>query len=126
MRPVIASLHGRVTALETDAAVVDVAGVGYRVFVPAPLLADLGPVGSTVTLHTYLHVRENELALYGASDPATVRLFQMLLGVSGIGPRIALAVLSTYSSEDIQTAIVAEDVEALTRVSGIGKKMRNG
>lgn len=71
----IARLHGHVVALEDGAVVVDVGGIGYRVHVPATLVADLAPVGKVVTLHTYLHVRENEMELFGATDPAAVALF---------------------------------------------------
>src|SRR3990172_1050636 len=82
----IAQLHGRVAGLEADAVILDVGGVGYRVFVPVPLLAEIGPEGATVTLHTHLHVRENELALYGAGDEATLDLFPLLLTFSGLSP----------------------------------------
>jgi Holliday junction DNA helicase RuvA len=119
---VIAKLKGTVAALEADAVVVDVGGVGFRVHVPTPVLADMGPVGSNVTLHTHLHVRENELSLYGAADAETVTLFEMLLGVSGVGPRLAMAVLSSYDTATAQQAIVSEDVALLTQVSGVGKK----
>jgi Holliday junction DNA helicase RuvA len=122
IRSVIARLHGQVVELEADAVVVDVGGLGYRVHVPTPLLSELGPEGSTVTLHTHLHVRENELSLYGAADRESVQLFELLLGVSGVGPRLAMAILSTYPSAVVQEAIVSEDVALLTHVSGVGKK----
>jgi Holliday junction DNA helicase RuvA len=118
----IARLQGRVVALEEDSVVLDVGGVGYRVHVPSSMLGDLGPEGSTITLHTHLHVRENELSLYGAADKVTVGLFVQLLTVSGVGPRLALAVLSTFDAARLQEAIVSEDVASLTQVSGVGKK----
>lgn len=118
----IARLHGRVLSLEADAVLLDVGGVGYRVYVPAPLVSDLGPEGAEVTVHTYLYVRENEVALYGATDPAAVELFVLLLGVSGVGPRLAMAMLSTLDAAALQSAIVGEDIPSLTRVSGVGKK----
>lgn len=118
----IARLHGPVVALEDGAVVVDAGGVGYRVHVPATLVADLGPVGTVATLHTYLHVRENELELFGAVDPAALALFRMLLTVTGIGPKAALAMLSTFDASTLQQAIVAEDVARLTEVPGIGRK----
>lgn len=119
----IARLHGPVVALEDGAVIVDAGGVGYRVHVPASLVADLGPVGTVATLHTYLHVRENELELFGAVDPAALALFRLLLTVSGIGPRAALAILSTFDAAAIEQAIVGEDVTRLTEVPGIGRKM---
>jgi Holliday junction DNA helicase RuvA len=118
----IARIHGRVAAVEDDALVVEVGGVGLRVHVPAPLLADLGPEGSTVTLHTHLHVRETELALYGAADAASLRLFRLLLGVGGIGPRLALAVLSAFDVGTVERAILESDTDLLSQVSGVGRK----
>jgi Holliday junction DNA helicase RuvA len=122
IRAMIARLHGRVAAIEADAVVLDVGGVGYRVFAPLGELAELGPEGSPATLHTHLHVRDNEMSLYGAGDAATIELFAMLLSVSGIGPRLAMAMLSTYDAAQLQAAIVAEDVPSLTNVSGVGRK----
>jgi Holliday junction DNA helicase RuvA len=118
----IARLHGRVVALEADAVILDVGGVGYRVHVPAQMLAELAGEGTSVTLYTHLHVRENEMALYGAADEGTVALFRMLLGVSGIGPRLALAMLSTADAPTLRQAIVADDVDLLVQVPGVGKK----
>lgn len=118
----IARLHGRVVALESEAVILDVNGVGYRVHVPAPLLGEIGPEGSGLTLHTYLHVRENEVALYGAADEAAIAFFRLLIGVSGVGPRLALAMLSTVDAPQLQAAIVADDIDVLTRVPGVGKK----
>lgn len=119
----IARLTGHIAAVEADALVVDVGGVGYRVYVPLPVLAAAGPAGDAVTLHTHLHVREAELTLYGALDAATLAAFQLVQTVSGIGPRVALAMLSTFDAATLQSAIAAEDVEALVGVPGIGRKI---
>ncbi|MFN8421949.1 MAG: Holliday junction branch migration protein RuvA [Anaerolineae bacterium] len=119
----IARLTGRIDALEPDALVVDVGGVGYRVFVPLTVLAAAGAVGEAVTLHTHLHVREAELTLYGALDAPTLAVFQLVQTVSGVGPRVALAMLSTYDAPTLQSAIAAEDVDALVGVPGIGRKI---
>jgi len=108
--------------MDEGSVIVDVGGVGYRVHVPAALLADLGPVGATVTLHTYLHVRETELELFGAADPEALALFRMLLSVSGVGPRSALAMLSAIDPTALQQAIVGEDIARLTEVPGIGRR----
>lgn len=118
----IAFLHGKVLALEESAVVLDVGGVGYRVHVPLPTLADVGPVGAVASVHTYLHVRENELELYGAADADTLALFKLLLGVSGVGPKLALAMLSAIDAPTLQRAIVAEDLNRLTEVPGVGRK----
>ncbi len=118
----IARLHGRVAAIEDGAVIIDVGGVGYRVHMPAGQLADLGPAGATATLHTYLHVRENDLELYGGLDAETLVLFRQLLSVSGVGPRLALAVLSTFDVATVQQAIVGEDVTRLCEVPGVGRR----
>ena len=118
----IARLHGRTVALEEGAVIVDVGGVGYRVHVPANQVGDLGPIGATVTLHTYLHVRENDLELFGAVDVETLAMFRLLLMVSGVGPRLALAILATFDTATVQQAIVLEDIGRLTEVSGVGRR----
>lgn len=119
---VIARLHGRVAAFEDSGVIVDVGGVGYRVHMPAVQLADLGPPGATVTLHTYLHVRENDMELYGAVDAETLVLFRQLLTVSGVGPRLALAILSAFDVAAVQQAIVGEDIARLIEVPGVGRR----
>jgi Holliday junction DNA helicase RuvA len=118
----IASLYGTLEAITEDFLVVQVGGVGLQVYVPATLHKSLGGIGSQVALHTYLVVRENALALYGFAEEEERTLFEMLLGVPGIGPRMALAVLSTLSMELISNAIARDEPEVLTRVPGVGKK----
>lgn len=118
----IARLHGLLAAIEDGAVVVDVAGVGYRVRVPASALAELGPEGASVTLHTRLVVRDNDVALYGATDPDAMILFDELLGVTGVGPRLAMAMLSTFDATTLGQAIVAEDTARLAQTSGVGRK----
>jgi Holliday junction DNA helicase RuvA len=118
----IARLRGRLLFTEADAVIVDVGGVGYRVHVPAQLLASLGPEGTEVALHTYLHVRENEMVLFGARDQESMTLFAELLTVSGVGPRVAMASLSSMDPAALQQAIVSEDLDALTAVPGVGRK----
>ncbi len=117
----IALVRGTVAGLGPDHVVVDVGGVGYRVYVPGRVLAGLS-AGDPLTLHTQLVVRENDLTLFGAPEQATMELFQLLLGVNGVGPRLALAMLSAYSAETLIQAIAAEDVAALTQVPGVGRK----
>jgi Holliday junction DNA helicase RuvA len=117
----IAFLSGRVASVAPDSLVVDVGGVGYRVFVPGRDLGEL-VAGDPVTLHTHLLVRESEMALFGALDRSTLELFLMLITVNGVGPRLALAMLTTWPTDALAAAIVAEDVPALTRVPGVGRK----
>jgi holliday junction DNA helicase RuvA len=121
MPAMIAYLSGRVAGVTSDSVVVDVGGVGYRVFVPGRDLAGLVE-GDPAMLHTHLLVRESEVALFGALDRATLELFLLLLGVNGVGPRLALAMLSTWPADVLAGAIAAEDVAALTRVPGVGRK----
>ncbi len=118
----IASLRGKVTATGKDFVIVDVGGVGFRVFVPQTVLDGLDGVGRDITLFTHLHVRENELSLYGCTSEEELTLFRLLLGVSGIGPKVALTLLSFLPPDRLQAAIVQEDVTALARVPGIGPK----
>lgn len=118
----IASLQGVVAARGKDFVVVQVGGVGFQVFVPQIFLDGLPGPGQEVTLFTYLHVRENELSLYGCGSEKELALFRLLLGVSGIGPKVALAMLSFLPPDRLQTAIAQEDVATLAQVPGIGPK----
>lgn len=117
----IARLQGRVAARDKNALIVEVNGLGLRVLVPAPVLA-AAQVGEPVALFTYLHVRENELALYGCGSEEELALFEQLLTVSGVGPKVSLALLSAMSPEALRRAIGQEQPELLARVPGVGKK----
>jgi Holliday junction DNA helicase RuvA len=119
---VIASLKGIVTATGKDFVVLLVGGVGFRIFVPQTVLDGPARPGQELILHTHLHVRETEIALYGCGSEEELALFRLLLGVSGIGPKVALSVLSFLPAEQLQSAIAQEDVVVLARVPGIGPK----
>ncbi|MFQ6058973.1 MAG: Holliday junction branch migration protein RuvA, partial [Anaerolineae bacterium] len=119
----IARLRGRLEAKGEDHVIVDVGGVGLKVRVPTSFLDQLGDVGSPVELFTHLHVRENELALYGCATEDELALFEQLLTVSGIGPRAALGILSALAPDTLRLAIAQGQVDVLTQVPGIGKKM---
>ena len=118
----IASLTGRLAAVEKDAVVLDVSGVGFRVYVSRTLLNECGPLGGTLSLYTHLHVREAELALYGFAAEDNLTLFELLLGVSGVGPKVGLALLSTLSADELRAAIAGEQDGVLSKVPGIGGK----
>ncbi len=118
----IARLHGKVASVGQDALVVDVGGVGYRVRVPRSLLAEVQGAGESITLHTHLHVRENELTLYGCASEAQLELFETLLGVSGIGPRSALNIIANASPEVLRETIARGDAASLAHIPGIGKR----
>jgi holliday junction DNA helicase RuvA len=117
----IATLRGEITQIEDTSVIIEVGGVGMRVFVPAPLRDKL-TVGEVVLLHTHLVVREDSLTLYGFETVSDRQLFLVLLGVDGVGPKVALSVLSTLNLETIQRAVFNDESEVLSRVPGVGKK----
>ena len=117
----IASIEGRILARERDALVIELGGLGLRVLVPADVLA-AARSGEAIFLHTHLHVREQELTLYGFDSQQDLDLYQLLLGVSGIGPKSALAVLSALPADALRLAISQDQPGVLSRVPGIGKK----
>jgi Holliday junction DNA helicase RuvA len=119
----IASLRGTVLHIQQPSfLVVEVGGVGFKVSVPASVFDDLDGVGRNVFLHTYLMVREDALNLYGFSTEEQRALFELLLTVQGVGPRLALSVLSTLSLDVLRHAVAQEQAEVLDRVPGIGRK----
>jgi Holliday junction DNA helicase RuvA len=118
----IALLHGELHARGDDWVIVQVGGIGFRVRVPASIIEELGDIGETVRLYTHLLVRDDAMSLYGFVTRDQLELFELLLGVSGIGPRSALGLLSSTSAETLRLAIAQEDVEVLIRVPGIGRK----
>lgn len=116
----IALLRGTVAHLEPGRIVLDVGGVGYLVRVPSG--ARLGGVGTEIVLHTHLAVREDAMDLYGFPGLGDRDLFQLLLSVSGVGPKLALAAVDTLGADGIRAAVIAEDVTGLTAIPGVGKK----
>jgi Holliday junction DNA helicase RuvA len=118
----IASIRGSLLFIGVDHAVVETGGVGFMVYAPRNVLGALGEIGSEVRLYTHLHIREDLLALYGFGSPDQRHLFETLLGVSGIGPKVALSLLSSAPADELRTAIAGGDTARLARVPGIGKK----
>ena len=118
----IAHLRGKLLAKHPNQAVVETAGVGYDVTISVPTYSDLPAVGAEVALHIHTHVREDLIALYGFLRPSERLLFEKLIGVSGIGPKLAITVLSGMAAQDVVGAIRSNDVARLTRIPGIGKK----
>ena len=117
----IARLEGEIVSIEENAIIVQIGGIGLLVSVPSTL-KDRSVVGENIFLFTYLVVREDALSLYGFETQEEKEFFILLLGVDGIGPRIALAVLSTLSVDAIRRAVLSEQPEIFSRVPGIGKK----
>jgi holliday junction DNA helicase RuvA len=101
---------------------VDVQGVGYRASVPTSVLASVGPVGSETFLHVHTHVREDAIVLYGFLHADERRCFEALIGAHGVGPSLALAILSSLSPASLSTAVLEDDVDTLCLVPGVGKK----
>ena len=119
----IASLSGKLEAVGAEGAIINVGGVGFRVSMPTTALSALGRPGSEVKVFTHLHVREDNLSLYGFASAGELWLFETLLGVTGLGPRLALAMLSGLSPEQITTAIATGSTDMLSMIPGIGKKV---
>jgi Holliday junction DNA helicase RuvA len=121
---VIAHLRGRLAAATPERVLVDVGGVGYQVHVSLTTYSELdrAGVGAEVALHVHTHVREDQLALYGFWSARELELFERLIAVSGIGPRLAQVVLSGMAVDDLVAALAAGDLARLTRIPGVGKK----
>ena len=117
----IASIKGRIQDKGTDSAVIEVGGMGFQVFIPSHQIDELR-IGESVFFYTFLVVREDSLTLYGFTTAEEREYFNLLLGVSGVGPRLALATLSTLNPDAIRRAVLSEQPEIFTRVPGIGKK----
>jgi Holliday junction DNA helicase RuvA len=117
----IATLRGEIAQIEENALVIEVGGVGLRVFVPAPLRTRM-KAGEVTFLYTHLIVREDALTLYGFESQPERELFNILLGVDGVGPKVALSVLSAMTLDSIQRAVFADEADLLSRVPGVGKK----
>ncbi|RJQ37627.1 MAG: Holliday junction branch migration protein RuvA [Dehalococcoidia bacterium] len=118
----ISNLTGTLEAMGDDWVVVNVGGVGFKVFVPNSDLSQIGSPGGKVKLFTHLHVREDNISLFGSTSQEELGLFEVLIGVSGIGPKLALAMLSVMEPEKLAAAIATSNSLMLTRIPGIGKK----
>lgn len=118
----ISYVKGELTEILEDAIVVETGGIGYNIMVPASLFRDLPPVGRDVKIYTHFQVKEDAMSLYGFFTREDVRIFRMLIGVSGIGPKGALGILSVLTPDDLRFAVLAEDVAAISKAPGVGKK----
>ncbi len=118
----IAHLRGRLLDKHPNQAILEIGGVGYDVTITVPTFSALPGLGSEVALHIHTHVREDVLALYGFVQPEEKQLFEKLITVSGIGPKLGITILSGMPSEEMVRAIRSNDIARLTRIPGIGKK----
>jgi Holliday junction DNA helicase RuvA len=119
----IATLEGILEYRGNDSIIINVGGVGFRVYVPSSTLSQLGAVKGKVSLYTHLHVREDNISLYGFASSEELALFKNLISVSGIGSKLALALLSALNPEQLVVAITSGDIDLLSQTPGIGKKI---
>jgi len=117
-----AHFRGRVSRIDANIVVLDVGGVGYRIAVPVTTLTQLPKIGEEAFLNIHTLVREDEISLYGFSAIDDQRVFELLIGVSGIGPKVALSILSALDAETLSRAVIAEDTKSLVRIPGLGIK----
>jgi Holliday junction DNA helicase RuvA len=118
----IGYLRGRLLRTTADGVVLEAGGVGYMVSLGASAREKLGPAGSEIEVHVHTHVREDQLALFGFASPQELELFEQLIQVDGVGPKVGLAILSTASLEVLKRAILAEDVAPIRRAPGVGPR----
>ena len=119
----IAGLRGVVEQIESDALLVNVGGVVFRVFTASSTLSGLSGSGGPVRLHTHLHVKDDAMLLYGFGTRQELRMFQLLVSVTGVGPRSALALLSSMSIDELVLAIASEETGRLSAAPGVGKRI---
>ena len=118
----IAHLRGKLLARRPNQVIVETMGVGYDVTISVPTFSELPPAGGEVALHIHTHVREDQIALYGFLRPEEKHLFEKLISVSGIGPKLAITILSGMPTDEMIAAIRGNDVARLTKIPGIGRK----
>jgi Holliday junction DNA helicase RuvA len=118
----IAYLEGKLIEKNPTHLVLEVNGVGYSINIPVSSYATVGEAGQTVKVLTYQYVREDELKLYGFASRQEKGLFELLISVNGVGPRVALGILSSIPVQDFQRSVLGEDLDVLTHISGVGKK----
>lgn len=118
----IAYIKGKLEIKSSTYVVIDVNGVGYKIFMSASGISELGETGEIVKVHTYYYVREDNISLYGFNTQEELKMFELLLSVSGIGAKSAIAMLSEIKPSSFALAVISDDVKALTKIPGIGAK----
>lgn len=118
----ISYIKGNLADAAQDSIVIDVSGIGWHVFVPGQVLDHLPAMGSLIKIHTWLQVREDAMTLFGFLSKDDLRIFKLLIGVNGIGPKNALAILSVMTTDDLRFAILGDDAKAIAKTPGIGAK----
>ena len=115
-------IKGSLADVMADSIVVDVSGIGWHIYVTGQVLSQLPPIGEQIKVHTWLQVREDAMTLFGFLTKDDLSVFKLLLGVSGIGPKGALAVLSVMTTDDLRFAVLGDDAKAIAKTPGIGTK----
>ena len=118
----IGYVKGILEEADDQCIIVDNHGIGYRIFVPGSVFSGAIPIGQEVKVYTYLNVKEDAMQLYGFATRDDLRVFKLLLGVNGIGPKAGLGILSALSADDLRVAVLADDAAAIAKAPGIGKK----
>jgi Holliday junction DNA helicase RuvA len=118
-----AYIRGRLDYKNNDFLIVESNGVGYRIFTSLSTIAGIGEVGGEVKVYTYLYVREDNISLYGFVNQEELNVFELLISVSGVGPKAAISVLSAISPSRFSLAVITDDIKTLTKAQGIGKKI---
>lgn len=118
----ISYVKGKLADISEGSIVIDVSGIGWQVFVPGQVLDRLPALGETVKIHTWLQVREDAMTLFGFLTKDDLQIFKLLIGVNGIGPKNALAILSVMTTDDLRFAVLGDDAKAIARTPGVGTK----
>lgn len=119
----IATLEGRLEYRGVDSVIINVAGIGFQVHIPKSTLSQLGAVGDTISVYTHLHVTRDNVSLYGFASGEELSLFKQLISVSGVGPKLGVALLSGLPAEQLAMAITSGNVDFISQMSGVGKKV---
>ncbi len=118
----IAYIKGRLEAKSSNYVVIDINGVGYKIFMSGTAISELPEIGEEVKVHTYYYVREDNISLYGFNTQEELKMFELLLSVSGVGAKSALAILAAVKPSTFALAVISNDVKALTKIPGVGPK----
>lgn len=118
----LAYIKGELTAITGEYVVIEAGGLGYKVFMPETAIERLGEIGKTVKVHTYYKVREDDISIFGFNTQEELRMFELLLSVSGVGAKTAVVIISTIEPSNFAFAVISEDISELVKIPGIGKK----
>ena len=118
----LAYIKGELTQITSEYVVIEAGGLGYKIFMPETAMERLGEVGKTVKVHTYYKVREDDISIFGFNTQEELRMFELLLSVSGVGAKTAVVIISTIEPSEFAFAVISEDISELVKIPGIGKK----